>query len=208
MARYTGAVCRLCRREQTKLFLKGEKCYTKCTLDNRPTTPGMAKPQRGKPSEYQVRLREKQKLRRMAMMTERPFWRVMQHAAKSPGNSAKVLMQSLETRLDNIVRRLGLATSLNGARQLVMHGHVKVNGKAVDIPSYQVRVGDVVALNPRLKDNTGVKLALEFADKKLPRPPFLEFDAGELSGKLVREPAREECSFPVNDQLVIEYYSR
>ncbi|MDE2293068.1 MAG: 30S ribosomal protein S4 [Elusimicrobia bacterium] len=208
MARYTGAVCRLCRREQTKLFLKGEKCYTKCILDSRPTPPGMAKPQRGKPSEYQIRLREKQKLKRMLMMTETPLQRVMAEASRSPGNSAAVLLRTLETRLDNIVRRLGLATSGNAARQLVRHGHVYVNGKLVNVPSYSVRVGDEVSLDPKMKENVGVKLALEFAEKKANRPAFVVFDAEKLSGKLVREPGREESSFPVNDRLIVEYYSR
>ncbi|MFC1678886.1 30S ribosomal protein S4 [Elusimicrobiota bacterium] len=208
MARYTGPVCRLCRREQTKLFLKGEKCHTKCVLDSRPTPPGMAKPQRGKPSEYQKRLREKQKLRRMVSMTERPFRRQMERASRTRGNSAAVLLKALEVRLDNIVRRLGFATSLIGARQLVAHGHVQVNGKKLDIPSYGVRVGDVVALDSRMRENTGVKLAMEFAEKKAPRPPFLEYDGGKLSGKLTREPGRDEASFTVNDQLIVEYYSR
>lgn len=208
MARNTGPVCRQCRREQAKLFLKGEKCYTKCVLDQRPTPPGSAKPQRGKPSEYQKRLREKQKLRRMIAMTERPFRRLMEKAAKSSGKTAAALMQALETRLDNITRRLGFATSLNTARQLVVHGHVRVNGNCVTIASYRVRVGDVVALSPKVKDNMNVKLALEFADKKAERPSFLEFNLEELSGKLLREPTREETSFGVDDQLIVEYYSR
>ncbi|PCI36993.1 MAG: 30S ribosomal protein S4 [Elusimicrobia bacterium] len=208
MARYTGAVCRLCRREQVKLFLKGEKCYTKCVLDNRPTPPGSAKPQRGKPSEFQIRLREKQKLRRMIGMTERPFSRIMAKASKSSGNAAVVLMQTLELRLDNIVRRAGFATSLSTARQFVQHGHVKVDGKTLDIPSYAVKVGQVVALSPKLKENVGLKLAQEFCEKKAPRPSYLEYDASKLSVKLVREPSRDETAFTVNDQLIVEYYSR
>jgi small subunit ribosomal protein S4 len=198
----------LCRREQTKLFLKGEKCYTKCVLDNRPTPPGAAKPQRGKPSEYQIRLREKQKLRRMIGMTERPFHRVMEKASRSSGNAAVVLMQTLETRLDNVVRRAGFATSLSTARQLVHHGHVKVNGEVLDIPSYAVKVGQTVTLSPKLKDNVNVKLALEFCEKKAPRPSYLEYDASKLSAKLLREPSRDETAFTVNDQLIVEYYSR
>src|SRR5688500_1524099 len=208
MARYIGPVCRLCRREQTKLFLKGEKCYTKCVLDNRPTPPGMAKQQRGKPSEYAVRLREKQKLRRMVCMTETPFERLMAKATKAREKTGEALIRHLETRLDNIVRRIGFATSLNTARQLVLHGHVKVNGKPVNIPSFAVQIGDVVALNVKLKDNVGVKLALDHATRKTTRPAFIEFDEPQLSGKLVRPPAREETAYPVNDQLIVEYYSR
>jgi len=168
----------------------------------------MAKPQRGKPSEYQIRLREKQKLRRMINMTERPFHRRMKEANKASGNAAVVLLQSLETRLDNIVRRMGVATSLNTARQLVQHGHVRVNGKTLDIPSYQVKVGDTVSLSPKLKENVGVKLALEFSEKKAPVPSYMEFDGSKLAAKLTREPGRDETAFSVNDQLIIEYYSR
>ena len=208
MARNTGPVCRMCRREQAKLFLKGEKCFTGCTLDKRPTPPGMARPQRGKPSEYKIRLREKQKLRQMIMMTERPFARMMEKAARTPGKTAEALMRNLEMRLDSVVRRLGFATSLSTARQLVLHGHVRVNGRWNNIPSYHVKVGDVIALNPKLKDNAAIKLALEFAEKKATRPAFLEFNGEDFSGKLLREPAREEASFPVNDQLIVEYYSR
>ncbi|HVE12428.1 MAG TPA: 30S ribosomal protein S4 [Elusimicrobiota bacterium] len=208
MARYIGPVCRLCRREQTKLFLKGEKCYTKCVLENRPTPPGLAKPQRGKPSEYAIRLREKQKLRRMISVTETPFKRLVAQATKSKASTAQVLMALLETRLDNIVRRLGFSTSLATARQLVLHGHLKVNGAVINIPSYHVQVGDVIALSPKLKENVGVKLALDHAKRKSLRPSFVEFNEAELWGKLLREPAREETSFPVNDQLIVEYYSR
>jgi len=208
MARYTGAVCRLCRREQTKLFLKGEKCYSKCVLDNRPTPPGSAKPQRGKPSEFQIRLREKQKLRRMIGMTERPFSRVMEKASKSSGNAAVVMMQRLEMRLDNIIRRAGFATSLSTARQFVQHNHVKVDGKKLNIPSYTVKVGQTVSLSPKLKDNVTVKLAQEFCEKKSPRPSYLEYDESKLAVKLLREPSRDETTFTVNDQLIVEYYSR
>ncbi len=208
MARYSGPVCRLCRREQMKLFLKGEKCYTKCVLESRPTPPGMAKPQRGKPSEFAIRLREKQKLRRMIAMTETPFKNLMAKASRSPGQTGQFFLRRLELRLDNIVRRLGFATSLHTARQLVLHGHVKVNGKKVDSPSFALKAGDVVSMSPKLKENVGVKLALEHAARKTPRPEFLEFDEGQFAGKVVRDPAREESSFTVNDQLIVEYYSR
>jgi small subunit ribosomal protein S4 len=168
----------------------------------------MAKPQRGKPSEYQIRLREKQKLRRMVQMTERPLRSLVEKASRSPGKTAVVLLQDLEMRLDNVVRRLGFSTSLAGARQLVQHGNVRVDGKKVAVASYRVRAGQTVSLNPKLKENVGVKLALEYAEKKAVRPAFVEFDAANLAGKVTREPAREEVSFPVNDQLIVEYYSR
>jgi len=198
----------MCRREQTKLFLKGEKCYTKCVLDNRPMPPGNAKPQRGKPSEYQIRLREKQKLRRMISMTETPFRTMMERASRSRGNAAAELMIGLETRLDNIVRRSGFASSLSTARQLVQHRKIRVNGNRVNIPSYHVKEGDVVSLDQRMKDNPGVKLSLEFTEKRTIRPSYLEYDAENLAAKVARRPTREETSFTVNDQLIVEYYSR
>ena len=146
MARYTDAVCKLCRREQQKLFLKGDKCYTKCVLEKRPGIPGMAKPQRGKPSAFSIRLREKQKLRRMIQMNERPFERAVTNASAAREASGDALLRGLELRLDNIVRRMGVATSIKTARQLVLHGHVKIGGKVVDIPSYPVKPGAVVVV--------------------------------------------------------------
>ena len=207
MARYTGPVCRLCRREQTKLFLKGEKCYTKCVLESRPAPPGMAKPQRGKPSEFAVRLREKQKLKRMISMTETPFKTLMEKASSSPGQTGEFFLRRLELRLDNVVRRLGFATSLNTARQLVRHGHARVNGNIVNVPSFVLKEGDVVAMSPKLKENVGVKLSLQHSTRKTPVPEFLEFNENEFSGKVVREPSRGESSFDINDQLIVEYYS-
>ncbi len=208
MSRYTDAVCKLCRREQQKLFLKGDKCYTKCVLEKKPGIPGMAKPQRGKPSAYSIRLREKQKLRRMIQMNERPFARAAAAASEAREASGDHLLRGLELRLDNVVRRSGLSTSLKTARQLVRHGHIKVGGKKVSIPSYPVKAGDVISLNGKLKENVGVKLSLETAKKLNNRPSFLEFNEAELSAKVLRIPERSEMSFPINDQLIIEYYSR
>ena len=208
MARYTDAVCKLCRREQQKLFLKGDKCYTKCVLEKRPGIPGMAKPQRGKPSAFSIRLREKQKLRRMIQMNERPFEAAVTNASAARENSGDSLLRGLELRLDNIVRRMGVATSIKTARQLVLHGHVKIGGKVVDIPSYPVKAGTVVVVNPKMKENVGVKLSLETSKKLNNRPAFLEFDETALSAKVLRIPERTETSFPINDQLIIEYYSR
>jgi small subunit ribosomal protein S4 len=208
MARYTDAVCKLCRREQQKLFLKGDKCYTKCVLEKRPGIPGMAKPQRGKPSAFSIRLREKQKLRRMIEMNERPFEAAVTNASAAREESGAALLRGLELRLDNIIRRMGVATSIKTARQLVLHGHVKVGGKVVDIPSYPVKAGTTVSVNPKMKENVGVKLSLETCKKLNNRPAFLEFNEGELSAKVLRIPERGETSFPINDQLIIEYYSR
>ena len=208
MSRYTDAVCKLCRREQQKLFLKGDKCYTKCILEKRPGTPGMAKPQRGKPSAFAIRLREKQKLRRMIQMNERSFERKVVSASKAREASGDHLLRALELRLDNVVKRMGVSTSLKTARQLVKHGHVKVGGKQVNIPSYPVKAGSVISLSPKLKENVGVKLSLETAKKLNNRPSFLEFDETTLTAKVLRIPERAEMSFPINDQLIIEYYSR
>ena len=208
MSRYTDAVCKLCRREQHKLFLKGDKCYTKCILEKRPGTPGMAKPQRGKPSAFAIRLREKQKLRRMIQMNERSFERKVVSASKAREASGDHLLRALELRLDNVVKRMGVSTSLKTARQLVKHGHIKVGGKQVNIPSYPVKAGEVISLSPKLKENVGVKLSLETAKKLSNRPSFLEFDETNLSAKVLRIPERSEMSFQINDQLIIEYYSR
>lgn len=207
MANYTGPVCKLCRREQTKLFLKGDKCHTRCVLEKRPTKPGMAGVQRGKPSAYAVRLREKQKLRRFVLMNEKPFQRWVEEAAKSP-NSGSGLLSLLEMRLDNIVRRMGVASSLKTARQIVLHGHVKVNGRSLNISSYRCRVGDIVAVSLGLKENVGVKLSLETAERLNNRPSFMEFDSNALSAKITRLPEKNEISLPVSEQLIVEYYSR
>ena len=208
MARYTDSVCKLCRREQTKLFLKGDKCHTKCVFEKNPTSPGMAPPQRGKPSNYAIRLREKQKLRRLAMINERPFERLVQEASKSVESSGTHLLGALETRLDNVVRRMGVATSLKTARQLVLHGHIKVSGKRLNIPSYRVKAGDVVSLDPKLRENVGVKLSLETSKKLGGRPSFLQFNEEDFSAKILRMPDRSEMAFPVTEQLIIEYYSK
>lgn len=209
MARYIGPVCKLCRREQTKLFLKGEKCHAKCVLDKRETIPGMAKPQRSKPSEYMIRLREKQKLRRMVSITERPFERLVARASRSTGKTGEELLKYMEIRLDNLVRRLGFALSLKTARQLVLHGHIRVDGKTVNIPSFEVKPGSVISLDPAMKENANVKFSLDHAARKSARPAFMEWNGGEaLAGKLARWPAREEMTFPVTEQLIVEYYSK
>jgi len=208
MSRYIESVCKLCRREQTKLFLKGDKCYTKCVLEKRPTTPGAAKPQRGKPSAYAIRLREKQKLRRLISMNEKPFEALVAKASKAREASGDHLLRSLELRLDNIIRRMGVATSIKTARQLVLHGHVKVNGRGVNIPSFACSTGDVIQLSPKLKENVGVKLSLDTAKRLNQRPSFGEWKEEEFSFKILRNPERAEMSFPVTEQLIIEYYSK
>jgi small subunit ribosomal protein S4 len=228
VARYTGPVCKLCRREGVKLFLKGERCFTKCPIDKEHAAvpPGQHGRRRGgKPTEYAKRLREKQKARRYTGVLERQFRRYFSVASHQAGNTGENLLRLLETRLDNVVRRLGFAASLASARQLVRHGHVRVNGRGVDIPSSSVKPGDQVSLDPGLRANLFVKHALE---KSLQRgvPSWLELEGGlaesvkrtsdkpaleenvVLSGRVKAWPAREEMSFPVNEQFIVELYSK
>jgi small subunit ribosomal protein S4 len=208
MSRYIDSVCRLCRREGMKLFLKGEKCHTKCVLDARPTPPGAAKPQRGKPSEYAIRLREKQKLRRLALVGENTMRQLISRASQTPGQTGETLLRYLELRLDNVCRRLGFASSIKTARQLVSHGHVQVNGRRVDIPSFIVNEGDKVTLTSSVRETPVVKIGLDAIERRGGRPAYLQYDANTYTGTLLREPSREEMSFPVNERLIVEFYSK
>ena len=209
MGRYHGSVCRLCRREGMKLYLKGEKCYTeKCPVHKRPTPPGMhgARPTRRKASEFGMRLREKQKLRRIYGIYETQFKNYFQQAARAKGVTGTRLLQLLETRLDNIVYRLGLASSRKEARQLVVHGHVAVDGKKVTIPAYQVRPGQAVSLTERGQKHGRLKELLGAAGRAA--PSWLELASDRSGGRVLTQPAREEIDVPVQEQLIVEYYSR
>lgn len=207
MGRYTDAVCRLCRREGMKLYLKGEKCYTeKCPVHKRPVPPGMHGQGRRKLSEFGVRLREKQKLRRIYGVYETQFKTYFQQAARTEGVTGVRLLQLLEGRLDNVVYRLGFATARKEARQMIRHGHIAVNGRKVTIPSYQARVGDVIGPTGRGKDHPRVKELAATGLRTL--PSWLEFDAQRLEGRVLARPAREEIDVPVQEQLIVEYYSR
>ncbi|MDQ7829483.1 MAG: 30S ribosomal protein S4 [Armatimonadota bacterium] len=207
MGRYTGSVCRLCRREGMKLYLKGEKCYTeKCPVHKRPTPPGMHGPSRRKPSEFGIRLREKQKLRRIYGVLETQFKNYFQQAARAKGVTGTRLLQLLETRLDNVVYRLGVAASRKEARQLVAHGHIAVNGRKVTIPSYQVRPGEVVGLTPSGREHPRIKELTAALTR--PVPSWLEWHPERLEGRVLALPAREEIDVPVQEQLIVEYYSR
>ncbi|MBI4397348.1 MAG: 30S ribosomal protein S4 [Elusimicrobia bacterium] len=228
MARYIGPVCKVCRREGVKLFLKGERCYAKCPIDKEGAAvpPGQhARRRAGKPTEYGKRLREKQKARRISGVLERQFRRYFSVASHQKGNTGENLLRLLETRLDNIVRRMGFATSLSAARQLVMHAHVSVNGKRVDIPSYSVKPGDHVALEGSLNANSFVKHSLEQAVQRGGVPGWLEWEADlaevvkrsadkpslegvALAGTMKSWPSREEMSYPVNEQFIVELYSK
>jgi small subunit ribosomal protein S4 len=169
---------------------------------------GKGGPRKAKLSEYGIRLHEKQKARFISGMTEVPFSNLFKKATKATGQTGEAFLKYLETRLDNIVKRAGFASSLRTARQLVLHGHIMVNDKSVNVPSYQLKVGDKVALNAKLASNVNVKQGLEDADKRTLRPSFLQFDTDKNTATLLRWPDRGESSYPVNDQLIVEYYSK
>ncbi len=207
MGRYHDAVCRLCRREGMKLYLKGDKCYTdKCPVVKRAKPPGMHPPSRRKASEYAIRLREKQKLRRLYGVQEAQFRRLFQEAARFKGVTGTRLLQLLELRLDNVVYRLGLASSRKEARQLVAHGHVTVDGRKVTIPSYVLRPGQRVGLTARGQKNERVRTLLEGGGRQ--PPAWLQFDPQRVEGRVLSLPGRETIDVPVQEQLVVEFYSR
>ncbi len=212
MSRYTGPVCRLCRREGIKLYLKGEKCYgPKCPLSRRPYPPGAdkTKRQRRKMSEYAIRLREKQKLRRHYHMSESQFRRFFEMAESIRGRTDDNLVILLERRLDNVIYRLGLAPSRKAARQMVSHGHFLVNGRRVTIPSYLVKSGDVIEVRERSKKLDIIKSAVESINLDS-IPEWLEFDLSGLKARVVNIPTMEQIDLdiPVNTHFIVEFYSR
>ncbi len=210
MARYTEPVCRICRREGTKLYFKGERCYTdKCAIDRRTYAPGSHGQSQGRrrTSEFGMQMREKQKARRMYGVLEGQFRGYYETAARRKGITGETLLQMLETRLDNVVYRLGYGSSRPEARQLVKHGHFTVNGRRVDIPSYALRIGDMVAINDKKASSPKFKELLESAESKTV-VAWLERDTERRIGKVLRVPARDEIDAPVNEQLIIEFYSR
>ena len=208
MARYTGAVCRHCRREGLKLFLKGERCYTdKCAIERRNYPPGEHGQARPKFSEYSIQLREKQKLRRIYGVLERQFRRYFAMADRGRGVTGETLLQLLERRFDNIVYRLGFATSRAEARQLVRHGHFRVNGRKVDVPSYLVRPGDTITVRERSRQVARIREALELAQRR-GVPEWLEVSAEAFADSVKALPARADLTMPINEKLVVELYSK
>ncbi|MBD5606186.1 MAG: 30S ribosomal protein S4 [Candidatus Eremiobacteraeota bacterium] len=219
MSRYTGPVCRLCRREtatsktgeKIKLFLKGDRCLSKkCAVERRGTAPGQktqGKPSRQKVSEYGRQLREKQKMRRYYGVLETQFENYFRRAARVPGQTGKTFLQLLERRLDNVVYRMNMAMSRAQARQLVTHRHFRVNGRIVNIPSFLVKPGDVITLGDRAKKSDVFQANAEYA-KNRPHPEWLELDETELAIKGGSLPSREQIDTPVDEQLIVEYYSR
>lgn len=208
MARYTDPVCRLCRREGVKLFLKGEKCFTpKCPVDRRPVPPGQHGVSRRKPSEYGLQLREKQKARRIYGLLEGQFRRTFDRAERMKGVTGENLLSLLERRLDNVVYRLGFGASRPEARQLVMHGHFTVNGRKVDIPSYTLNEGDVIEVRERSRSSPRFKQLAEAAASRN-TPDWLEQDAANMRGKVLRLPTREDIDAGIQEHLIVELYSR
>ena len=208
MARYKDEQCRICRREGQKLFLKGERCYTdKCSITRRNYAPGQHGQKKKKLSEYGTQLREKQKTKAYYGVQEKQFRKYFEMASNKKGVTGEELLTLLESRLDNVVYRLGFGSSRAQARQLVNHGHFEVNGKKVDIPSYLVKAGDVVAVREIRKDNKTIKENVEVNSAR-PVPAWLEKDNEKLSGKVVRLASREDIDIPVEEHLIVELYSK
>lgn len=210
MARYKDAVCRLCRKEGTKLYLKGERCFKdSCAIERRNFPPGQhGTMRRGKLVGYGLQLREKQKLKRMFGLLESQFKTYFEKAEKKKGITGENLLILLERRLDNVVHRMGFASSRAHARQVICHGHVKVNGKRVDIPSYLVAAGDAITLGDKGLKNLHVQSALESARGKGGLMPWLEMDWEGMAGKVISLPKREDVKYPVAEHLIVELYSK
>jgi small subunit ribosomal protein S4 len=207
MARYTGPVCRLCRRERMKLFLKGPKCDSmRCPIERRPYPPGMHGRGRIRESEYLFQLREKQKARRIYGLLEKQFKLIYNKANRMPGVTGENLLRLLELRIDNVVFRAGFASSRNQARQFVRHGHVAVNGKRVTLPSYTLRKGDVVQLRDKARRMVVVRFNIDTIDRAVPQ--WLEVEAGEHKVTVRDVPLREQIDIPVREQLIVELYSK
>jgi small subunit ribosomal protein S4 len=206
MANYSGPVCRFCRREGAKLYLKGERCYTpKCAIERRAFAPGMhGQARKRKTSDYGLQLRAKQKARRIYGLLERQFRNYFDQATNEPGVTGLNLLRHLESRLDNVVYRLGLGTSRKQARQLVSHRHFEVNGRTVNVPSYQLKPGDVLKVKPA---NGVIDVALE-GSKVRPVPAWLSFNLEDKTGKVLARPERAEMETGVEEQLIVEFYSR
>ena len=208
MARYTDAVCRLCRREGQKMFLRGDRCYTdKCALERRAYAPGQHGQGRSKASEYGQQLREKQKAKRYYGLLESQFRGYFELASKRKGQTGENLLSILESRLDNTVYRLGFAMSRAEARQLVRHGHFLVNGRKVDIPSFLVKPGQVITIKDSSRSLDKIKSVIE-ANASRPAPKWLDYDRNTLTAKVVAHPTKEDIDLPIEEHLIVELYSK
>jgi small subunit ribosomal protein S4 len=208
LARYTESVCRLCRRENLKLFLKGERCYTdKCAIERRNYPPGEHGQGRPKFSEYSIQLREKQKVKRIYRLMESQFRRTFDQASRIKGITGETLLVFLERRLYNVTYRLGFASSRAEARLLVRHGHILVNGKRLNIPSYQVRVGDVISVKEQSRQMARILTAMEGVQRR-GVPDWAELDRDNCSGRIRILPTRSDITMPINEKLIVELYSK
>ena len=205
MAKSTNPDCKQCRREGCKLFLKGERCLTKCSFDKRPVAPGQHGAGRKKISEYGIQLREKQKVRKAYGMLEKQFRNYYEKAAAGKESTGFALLKMLELRLDNVIYRVGLGVSRAEARQIVNHGHITVNGKKVNIPSYQVKAGDVIAVK---ESKQALEMFASLKGLKVNTPKWLEFDTNSLTGKVLALPERDDIDLNIQEHLIVEYYSR
>lgn len=209
MARYTGSVCRQCRREGLRLYLKGQRCYTdKCAVERHPYPPGQHGRARARYSEYRLQLREKQKVKRHYGVLEKQFRKYFTEAERRKGITGENLLQLLEVRLDNVVYRLGFARSRREARQLVRHGHLEVNGRRVNIPSFSVREGQTITIREKSRSSTAIQGAIEVANQLADTPEWLEVDRGNFTGSVKMLPMREHLTMPFEEQLIVELYSK
>lgn len=208
MARYTAAVCRLCRKESVKLFLKGTRCTSpKCALEKKNTKPGMHSRSHGRISEYRIQLQEKQKVKHITGVFEKQFRAYFKKADRQKGQTGTNLLMLLSRRLDNVVLVMGMASSRAAVRQLIKHGHILVNDKKVDIPSFLVKVGDRISIKDKSKNLLIVKTAMEMIDKK-EIPTWVDFDKNNFIGTVSRFPEKADCTYDVNEQLIVELYSK
>ncbi len=208
MARYTEALCRICRREGEKLFLKGDRCYTeKCAAERRKYPPGQHGQSRGKLSDYGIQLREKQKVRRSYGLVEKQFRRYFLEAERQKGITGEVLLQLLESRLDNVVYKMGFAINRREARQLISHRHFLVNGRAVNVSSYLVKAGDIVEVKETSRDIPSISDSLSKLEHR-GLPGWLDVDVSNFKGKVLHIPSREELQLPIQEQLIVELYSK
>ncbi len=208
MARYIGALCRICRREGDKLFLKGDRCYTeKCAIERRKYPPGQHGQGYKKLSDYGLQLREKQKVRKMYGILERQFRKYFHEAERKKGITGEVLLQLIEFRLDSMVYRMGFAPNRRGARQIIRHGHVLVNGREVNLPSFGLKKGDIIEIK---ESSRGIPAIIDSLSKSEHRgiPPWVEVDSANFRGKVINIPSREEIQLPVQEQLIVELYSK
>jgi small subunit ribosomal protein S4 len=208
MARYTGALCRICRREGEKLFLKGDRCYTeKCAIERRKYPPGQHGQGYRKLSDYGLQLREKQKVRKTYGLVERQFRRYFHEAERSKGITGEMLLQLLESRLDNVAYRMGFTSNRRKARQLISHGHFRVNGKKVNIPSYIVKGGDLVEVKETSRDIPEIIDSLSKVEHR-GIPAWVEVDSANFKGKVLHVPSRDEIQLPIQEKLIVELYSK